>query len=304
MIEGVDFVDIKLFRDVARTGSLTQAARLNGMSQSAASQRVAELETAFEVQLLDRTRRPLKLTEAGQVFARFCRDALQRKEEFEDEIDRLLGRLQGTVRVACIYSVGLSQMAQIEGEYRRKYPEVDLAVEYLRPEKVYEQIVNDRADFGLISYPESSREVAVIPWREEEMVVAAAPSHPLASRSVAAIADLAGQEFIGFDDDLPIARELKRFFREHGISVSVVMHFDNVLAIKEAVELGSAISILPEPTLREEIQQGRLVAIPLEPPGLRRPLGVIHRRKQQFTRPMRAFLELIEAPLPESAASK
>jgi DNA-binding transcriptional LysR family regulator len=300
----VDFHGIKLFRDVARTGSLTEAARLNGVSQSAASQRVAELERAFHVKLLDRTTRPLKLTEAGQVFSQFCRDVLRRKEELEDELDRLLGRLHGTVRVACIYSVGLSQMAQLEGEYRRRYPEVDLAVEYLRPERVYEQILADRADLGLISYPESSREIAVIPWREEVMVVAAAPSHPLAGRSVIAIAELSDQDFIGFDDDLPIARELKRFFREHGISVNLVMHFDNVLAIKEAVELGSGISILPEPTLREEVQHGRLVAIPLEAPGLRRPLGVIHRRRKQFTRPMRAFLELIEAPLPDSPASK
>lgn len=300
----MDFDGIKLFRDVARTGSLTRAAELNDISQSAASQRVAELERALHVKLLDRTTRPLKLTEAGQLFSQFCRDVLRRKQELEDELDRLLGRLHGTVRVACIYSVGLSQMAQLEGEYRRRYPEVDLAVEYLRPERVYDQILADRADLGLISYPESSREIAVIPWREEVMVVAAAPSHPLAGRGVIAIAELSDQDFIGFDDDLPIARELKRFFREHGVSVNVVMHFDNVLAIKEAVELGSGISILPEPTLREEVQQGRLVAIPLEAPGLRRPLGVIHRRRKQFTRPMRAFLELIEAPLADAPASK
>ncbi len=300
----MDFAEIKLFRDIARTGSLTRAARLNRISQSAASQRVAELERRLQLQLLDRTRRPLKLTQAGRLYNDFCRDVLRRKAEFEDELDRLRGRLHGTVRVACIYSVGLSQMAQVEGEYRRRFPDVDLLVEYLRPERVYEQIVNDRADLGLISYPESSREVAVIPWREEVMVVAAAPSHPLARRAVLAIAELAGQDFIGFDDDLPIARELNRFFREHDISVNVVMHFDNVLAIKEAVELGSGISILPEPTLREEIQQGRLVAIPLEEPGLRRPLGVIHRRRKQFTAPMRAFLEMIEAPLPAGPAAK
>jgi DNA-binding transcriptional LysR family regulator len=296
--------EIQLFRDIARTGSLTKAARMNGISQSAASQRLAELERKFELQLVDRARRPLKLTEAGQLYNDFCRDVLRRKAEFEDELDRLRGRLRGTVRVACIYSVGLSQMAQVEGAYRQRYPGVDLLVEYLRPEKVYEQIVNDRADLGLISYPESSREVAVIPWREEVMVVAAAPSHPLARQGAVAIGDLAGQDFIGFDDDLPIARELSRFFREHGISVNVVMHFDNVLAIKEAVELGSGISILPEPTLREEIQNGRLVAIPLEAPGLRRPLGVIYRRRKRFTLPLRAFLELIGAPLPDGSSSK
>jgi DNA-binding transcriptional LysR family regulator len=276
---------------------------MNNMSQSAASQRIAELERGLGgIKLLDRGTRPLQLTEAGHLYSDFCREVLRRKEEFDVALDRMRNRMEGKVRVACIYSVGLSQMARLEEEYRRRYPAVELLVEYLRPEKVYEQILAGRADLGLISYPEPSREIGFIPWREEEMVVTAAPSHPLAAREVIAIADLENQGFIGFDDDLPIARELKRFFRDHGISVNLVMHFDNVLAIKEAVALGSGISILPEPTLGDEIRQHRLVAVPLEAPGLRRPLGVIHRRRQQFTLPMRAFLDLIEVAAPNSLA--
>ncbi len=271
---------------------------MNGVSQSAVSQRLAELERRLSLSLVDRSRRPLRLTEAGSLFAGFCRDALRRREELEAALERLRNRIEGTVRVASIYSVGLSQMARLEEEFRRRYPHAELVVEYLRPERVYEQIRADRADFGLISYPESGREVAVIPWRDEEMVVAAAPSHPLAGRTVVSFKELDGQEFVGFDEDLPIARELDRLFRDHGITVRLVMHFDNVLAIKEAVALGSGISILPAPALQEEVRLGRLVTIPLEEPGLRRPLGIIYRRRKPFTLPMRAFLDLVQAPAP------
>lgn len=294
----MDFLDLELFLNVARTRSISRAAKMNGVSQSAVSQRLAELERRFSLSLVDRSRRPLRLTEAGALFAGFCRDALRRREELEAALERLRNRIEGTVRVASIYSVGLSQMARLEEEFRRRYPHAELVVEYLRPERVYEQIRADRADFGLISYPESGREVAVIPWRDEEMVVAAAPSHPLAGRTVVSFKELDGQEFVGFDEDLPIARELDRLFRDHGIAVKLVMHFDNVLAIKEAVALGSGISILPEPALQEEIRLGRLVTIPLEEPGLRRPLGIIYRRRKPFTLPMRAFLDLVQAPAP------
>lgn len=273
---------------------------MNGVSQSAVSQRLAELERRFSLSLVDRSRRPLRLTEAGALFAGFCRDALRRREELEAALERLRNRIEGTVRVASIYSVGLSEMARLEEEFRRRYPHAELVVEYLRPERVYEQIRADRADFGLISYPESGREVAVIPWRDEEMVVAVAPSHPLAGRTVVSFKELDGQEFVGFDEDLPIARELDRLFRDHGITVRLVMHFDNVLAIKEAVALGSGISILPGPALQEEIRLGRLVAIPLEEPGLKRPLGIIYRRRKPFTLPMRAFLDLVQAPAPSA----
>jgi DNA-binding transcriptional LysR family regulator len=172
-------------------------------------------------------------------------------------------------------------------------PNAELLVEYLRPERVYEAIVNDHADLGLVSYPESSKEVTVIPWRQERMMVAAAPHHPLASKSVLHDADLTGQDFIAFDDDLRVGREVKRFLRESGLQVNIVMHFDNIQTMKEAVALGTGISILPVRVLRVDIEQGRLVAIPLEGCTLVRPLGIIHRRRKKFNRAMQCFLELL-----------
>ena len=84
------------------------------------------------------------------------------------------------MRVASIYSVGLSEMVELEEEFARRQPAARLEVEYLRPEKVYEAVLADEADLGLVSYPEPSREITVIPWRQEEMVLAASPYHPLA----------------------------------------------------------------------------------------------------------------------------
>ena len=71
------------------------------------------------------------------------------------------------------------------------------------------------------------------------------------------------------------------------------MHFDNVQMIKEAVGLGSGISILPARTMQAEIAQGRLVAVNLEAPGLVRPVGIVHRRRKKFNRAVEAFLELL-----------
>ena len=96
--------------------------------------------------------------------------------------------------------------------------------------------------------------------------------------------DLDGQDFIAFDEEVIIRRELDRFFREHDVSISIVMQFDNIQSIKEAVVLGSGISILPERTMQTEVEQNRLVSIPLHAPELVRPTGIIHRRKKKLTR--------------------
>jgi DNA-binding transcriptional LysR family regulator len=185
-------------------------------------------------------------------------------------------------------------MARLEREVARRMPEAELLVEYLRPEKVHDAVLTDQADLGLVSYPESNREITAIPWREERMMVVTAPAHPLAGKEILAPSDLAQQDFVAFDDDLRVGREVKRYLRESGIQVNVVMHFDNIQTMKEAVILGSSVSILPVRVLRNDIEQGRLVTIPIEGCTLVRPLGIIHRRKKTFNQATQAFLELLQ----------
>lgn len=287
------FEDCKLFRDVAHARSLSRAAAINGISQSAATQHIQELEKRLGVQLLDRSTRPLGLTPGGKLYAELCRDVLRREEEFVAALDEIKAEVEGTVRVASIYSIGLSELPHLRDEFHHVYPGAQLHIEYLRPEKVYEAVLEDQADLGFISYPEHRRDLTVIPWREERMTVAVYPSHPFASREMLLPQDLDGEEFIAFDEELIIRRELDRFFRDHGVEISIAMQFDNIQSIKEAVVLGSGISILPERTIQSEIEQNRLVSIPLHAPELVRPTGIIHRRKKKLTRAAREFLKLV-----------
>jgi DNA-binding transcriptional LysR family regulator len=289
----LSFENLNLYRDIAQTRSFSRAASMNDVSQSAASQHVQELEKSFNTKLLDRSTRPLTITDSGQLYLDFCRDVLRRREEFEAALAQLRNDVEGTVRVASIYSVGLNEMVQLEQEFARRQPAARLEVEYLRPEKVYSAVVEGDADLGLLSYPEPSREITVIPWRREQMVLAASPYHPLAGKPAITPAELNGVDFIGFDEELPIRREVDRFFREHQIEVNQMFHFDNLQMIKEAVAHRVGVSIMPARAMLEEMGQGRLVAIPIEAEELYRPLGIIHRRKKQFPRAAQAFLELL-----------
>jgi len=287
--------ECKLFREIAASRSMSKGAAHCGVSQSAASQHVQEVERRLGITVFDRTKRPLELTEAGELYASFCRDVLRREEEFTLALEVLTGDVAGQVRVASIYSIGLSEMSRLQAEFSARYPSAHLHVDYMRPDKIYEAVLADTADLGLVSYPEHSREIAAIPWRNENMQVAAAPSHRLAERTQVFPADLKGESFIGFDEDLQIRRELDRFFRTHGIEVNLMMQFDNIQTIKEAVALGSGISILPARTMQPEIAQGRLVAIPLDAPELVRPVGIVHRKRKKFNGAARAFLELVSS---------
>jgi LysR family transcriptional regulator, transcriptional activator of the cysJI operon len=289
----VIFEECKLFRDVAHAKSLSRAAQLNGISQSAATQHIQELEKRLGTSLLDRSTRPLGLTDAGRLYAELCRDVLRREEDFTAALDDIRGSAEGTVRVATIYSIGLSEMARLREEFARVCPDARVSVELLRPERVYEAVLGGEADLGFISYPESRRDLTVIPWREERMTLAVYPSHPLSSRVQVRPEDLDGENFVAFDDEVIIRRELDRFFRESGVTVNTVMQFDNIQSIKEAVALGSGISILPERAMQAEVVQRRLVSIPFRAPQLLRPVAVIHRRKKKLNRAAREFVRLV-----------
>jgi len=305
----MDLAHLKLFRDIARERSITRGAQLNGISQSAASQYLQELEKRLGVTLLDRARRPLQLTPAGRIYYEFCRDVLRRKEQLDVELERLRQQIDSTVRVAAIYSIGISELSTLEREFHQQHPQYDLVIEYLRPEKVYEAVLADEADVGLVSYPKSSREITAFHWRDEPMVLVTPVGHPLAQNPVVAVGQLQGIEFVGFDLDLPIARTLSRYFKQHDVQPELVLHFDNVVAIKEAVEHGSGVSILPEPAVREDVAQGRIAAVRLIP-EVKRPVGILYRRHKRLNQATRAFLDLLfsrsssqEHPSPHSSGT-
>jgi LysR family transcriptional regulator, transcriptional activator of the cysJI operon len=264
-----------------------------GVSQSAASQHVQEVERRLGVVLFDRSKRPLEVTPAGKIYYDFCRDVLRREEELGRELETVKQQVEGTLRVASIYSIGLSEVSRLQEAFAARYPAVHLLVEYVRPEKVYEAVLNDTADLGLVSYPQSSREIAAIHWRNEEMQVAVPPTHPFAARDEVYPADINGQTLVGFDEDLSIRRELDRFFKAHGVEVNLAMHFDNIHTIKEAVVLGTGISILPARTMQTEIAEGRMVAVKLRAPELVRPVGVVHRKRKKLNRAAHAFVDLL-----------
>jgi DNA-binding transcriptional LysR family regulator len=297
--ERMQLESLKIFCDVVRWASFSRGAAENGISQSSASQAVHQLEVRLGVKLIDRSKRPLVLTPPGRVYHEGCKDLVDRYLELENRVKALedVDTVVGTVGVAAIYSVGLNHMSQYVKSFEERHRGANVRLEYLHPSRVLERVNNGEAELGLLSFPRKWPDLNVVTWREEAMVVTVHPSHRFARRSSIMVADLDGEAFVGFDPDLSIRRAIDRFLRRHDVQVDVVLEFDNIENIKRAVEIPSGISILPEPSLAQEVKAGSLVAIPIEGTDpsdrITRPLAIIHRR-QAILEPVAAkFLELL-----------
>jgi DNA-binding transcriptional LysR family regulator len=291
----MQFESLKVFCDVARLRSFSQAAHAQAkpITQSAASQVVSQLEHRLGVQLIDRSTRPLQLTPLGQQYYEGCRLLLEQFTELEASIRTAHAQLAGTVRVAAIYSVGLGDLGQYVQKFKAEHPDVNVHLELLHPDRVYEKVRDGSADLGLVSFPRRSPKLDADPWREEEMVVALSPVHPLAACPTIRPDQLDGEKYIHFDRGLSIRREVDRFLREQGAHVEVALEFDNIANIKQAVELGAGVALLPEPTVRREVEDGTLLARPLHGCRLVRPLGIIHRRHHKLSGTATRFQELL-----------
>lgn len=287
--------NFKIFKDIAQTRRISRGATLNGISQSAASQLIQHLEKDLGIELFDRSKRPLALTPAGKLYYEACRDILRRYGQAEAEIEALKAESSGSVRLACIYSIGLHEMARRTAEFQKLHPKTRIHLDYLRPDKIYEAVLADQTDLGMLSYAAQSRELKVIPWREERMILVVYPAHRLAGRLAVEPRELAGERFVSFDEDLAIRKALDRFLRDCGVTVEPVLQFDNIQMIKEAVAIGSGISILPEQTVAEEVAQKRLVAVPFQGAGLARPVGIIYRRGKKLSPAVQQFLEFLRS---------
>jgi DNA-binding transcriptional LysR family regulator len=284
---------LRVFCDVVQHQSFSRGAAVNDVSQSAATQSVHRLERHFGVRLVDRGKRPFVLTPEGQVCYEGFREVLEAYDAAEARVRSLREEISGTVRVAAIYSVGLHDMSRRMQDFMRRYPKAKVRLEYQHPNKVRDAVLSGQVDLGIVSYPVASPDLGVIPLRSEEMVVVSHPEHELASQREVTAGQLQDMEFIGFDRDLSIRKETDRYLRQSSVSVRMAMEFDNIETIKQAVEIGAGISILPEPTVRKEMKSGTLVAVRLTTPELLRPLGIIHRQRKAFTPTVSKFVELL-----------
>lgn len=285
---------LQLFCDIAEAHSFSKGAALNGVTQAAASQLVRQLEKNYATALIDRSTRPLTLTASGQVCYQAFREIIDRLAALK-KVGAKRDELKGEVRVAAIYSVGLYAIGRRMQEFMNLHPQVKVRLVFLPPNKVYEAVEADDADLGLISYPKASRTLSVVPLYSEQTAFVCHPRHRLARAEQVNIEQLRGEPFVAFEPNLIIRRKIDQYLRARKVAVRIVMEFDNIETIKQAVEIGAGISILPEPTVHAEVERGVMALLPVALPDLRRPLGILRRRKRELDPCAEGFVQLLTA---------
>lgn len=284
---------LKVFCDVVDTGSFSMAASQNFITQSAVSQQLRTLEAKYRCKLLERGRSGAKPTLAGQILYQVSREILEKYREIETQLQESAKVVGGTLRVAIVYSVGLHELPPYLKRYMSGFPQVNVHIEYARPNKIYDDVVAGRIDLGIVAYPAKHPQITMVPFREDKLVVICPPDHPFCALKKVPVAKLNNQAFVAYERDISTRKAVDQFLRDHEISVRYVGEYDNIETIKRAVEIGQGISIVPLPSVKYEVDQGTLEVIPFADQTLLRPLGIIYKRGRHLAPAAVKFIDVL-----------
>jgi LysR family transcriptional regulator, transcriptional activator of the cysJI operon len=285
---------LKVFCDLTETESFTKAAQINGVTQSAVSQTISSLERQFKSLLIERSKKNFRLTAEGEVLYDYSKQILQTHDALHSKLQEIKEIISGNIRVATIYSIGLHVLPPYIKKFLKSYPTVNVHVEYRRPNQVYEDVLGNVVDLGLVAYPVRDPKLEIAPLRKDPLVVICHPQHPFAKLKSIKLKSLAGQKFIGFERDIPTRRALDKILKDHGVSAEYVMEFDNIETVKRAVEIDSGVSIVPQETIKQEVTNQTLAAIRIEDGEFYRQLGIIYKKNKVLSPALKQFIALIK----------
>lgn len=295
---------LKIFCDLAETENFTKTAQINNLTQSAVSQQISSLERQFKSLLIERSKKKFRLTREGELLYEYSKQILQSFDELRFKVDELKKIISGSIRVATIYSIGLHELPYYVKRFLRAHSVVNVHVEYLRFNQVYEEVIANTVDIGLVAFPSKDQRLEIVPLHEDPMVLIATPGHPLARTRKVRVRSLQGQKFVGFDPDVPSRRAIDRVLNDKNVRVQYAMEFDNVETVKRAVEIDAGLAIVPRLTVAQEVEKNTLAAMEIEDADFSRPIAAIYRKNKVLSPAMKEFLAVLKSEITEEPQAK
>jgi LysR family transcriptional regulator, transcriptional activator of the cysJI operon len=285
---------LKMFCDLAETESFTKAAQINDVTQSAVSQQVSSLERQFKSILIERSKKKFRLTREGQILYDYSKQIIQTYDALQSKLQEIKDVISGTIRIATIYSIGLHDLPPYLKKYLKMYPTVNVHVEYRRANQVYEDVLGNVVDLGLVAYPIKDSKLELVPLRKDRLVLICHPQHTFAKAKSVHLSDLSGQKFIGFEPDIPTRKAIDKILKDHNVQIHTVMEFDNIETVKRAVEIDAGVAIVPQATVLQEVTNQTLAQADIIDGEFYRPLAAIVKKSKVLSPAIKQFLVVLK----------
>ncbi|AMP06856.1 transcriptional regulator CynR [Collimonas pratensis] len=287
---------IRYLLAVVEQGNFTRAAETLYVSQPTLSQQIRQLEETLGAQLLDRSGRVVRATDAGEAYIAYARRALRELEAGQRAIHDVRDLVRGTLRLAMTPSLTSYLAGPLIARFNASYPGITLQVIEKTLDAIETALAADQVDLGLAFSQVRSTEINSQPLFDEKLCAVVGLAHPLAQRATATLAaavltagELGRQSLALLSSDFATRSFVDAYLQQQGIAPKIAVEANTISAIVEIVCRGGLVTILPEAIAREH---PGLQEIQLDPALPHRTVSLLRRKDGYQSAAARAFAEL------------
>src|SRR5215469_12413848 len=282
----MDFDQLETFLEVARHTSFSRAAEKRFRTQPAISSQIRSLEEEVGARLFDRSGGKVALTAAGKVFQQYAEQTLEARKGMLVTLAEMERVPRGEIVVGANEATCLHILPEVFAEFKKLYPDVAVQISRLERAKILESIIENSVDFGVVSTPVDDKRLTVVNIHRDELVVIAAPGHPLSALGQAGIAEVA--RFPLLLPKVGLTRDtLENLFHEHRLKPRISMELDSSELLKRFVATDVGVGFIAGSNVTEDIRAGVLAAA-----SIRRDLALVFRKDKALSRAALAFIEV------------
>jgi len=275
----------------AKRGNLSRAAEDLFITQPAVTKGIQRLQEHYDIRLMDRFGKKMVLTNAGEVLYKIAEKIFDLEKHAEENIREFKQRKRGRIRIQASESFGAYYLPPIMNPFSKAHPLINISVNVLPSAHVVKSIADLECDIGFISYPFKHEKVRIREILEDQLVFILPPSHPICRRKHFKPQDLEGNPMIIHEKKSTPNQVFHEFVEINKIAVTSSLELSSNRAIKLAVESGLGIALISRKIADEEIQTGRLTAIPISDSSIKRKFYLAHHKEKFISDMLQDFID-------------
>jgi LysR family transcriptional regulator, transcriptional activator of the cysJI operon len=280
-----------VFYNVALHNSFSLAAQALFMTQPGISTQIKLLENYYEVKLFERYGKKIKLTNTGEILFSYTERIFNLIQESGTIIEDIKGGNSGNLKISASLTMGTYYIPNIISVFKKNNPHIEIQMSVGNSGFVIDSILSFKTDLGFLAYRVFNEKLVIKPFMEEELVMIAAPHHPLVSQKNVDLRILNGQSFIMREKGSATREEIEAKFKSENIEIKVVMELGSTEAIKYTVEAGLGISIVPAEVVRREVEANLLKVIRFSDKKFTRKFYIAYHKDKHLSHIINHFLE-------------
>ena len=285
---------LQVFEAAATHLNFSLAAKQLFLSQPAVSMQIKQLEENIGLPLFEQMGKRSFLTEAGRELFHYSHNISQQLAEMEAVFDEMKGLGKGKFTLSVVNTANYFT-PQLLARFCQRHPDINVILQVANRDAVLKQLDDNSTDLAIMGQPPDGLDIIAEPFLDNQVVVIAAPGHPLAKLKRVKLARLAQETFLSREPGSGTRSAMERVFAEHQIRPRISMEMETNEAIKQAVQAGMGLAVVSLHTVSLELQAGRLAVLDVVDFPIRRHWFVVHRRDKRLSAAASAFKQFLLA---------